>query len=149
MHNTETAFQKISFSLLLKSCQNAGTAFCNETDDMTNYHESGGTNRFKSERVHYESLFIEETVQFHLGMEHFHFHCIQNIRNKILISRQIPDKTNSRDISIPFRETRKNNRKALCQQFSHLSYQQSWATSLIIAFYNNFRIDTFHLYVNG
>ena len=34
VHNTETAFQKISFSLLLKSCQNAGTAFCNETDDM-------------------------------------------------------------------------------------------------------------------
>ena len=35
VHNTETAFQKISFSLLLKSCQNAGTAFCNETDDMS------------------------------------------------------------------------------------------------------------------
>ena len=33
VHNTETAFQKISFSLLLKSCQNAGTAFCNKTDD--------------------------------------------------------------------------------------------------------------------
>ena len=33
VHNTETAFQKISFSLLLKSCQNAGTTFCNETND--------------------------------------------------------------------------------------------------------------------
>ena len=39
VHNTETAFQKISFSLLLKSCQNAGTAFCNETDDMFIYSE--------------------------------------------------------------------------------------------------------------
>ena len=27
-------FDKNSFLLLLKSCQNAGTAFCNETDDI-------------------------------------------------------------------------------------------------------------------